>query len=114
MKRALAYRGPDWWRSFNEAALGLRDALEEEKARGNRQPLSDQEQEQAPLLLIRAAYFLSRRGLPNRSSANRGGCKEGPDLGKRRRRRPGQRDGRGSRFASSGSVPPSGEPGPAA
>jgi hypothetical protein len=52
----------DWWRSFNEAGLLLRAALEEEKARGDRQPLSDQEQEQAYLLLIRVAYFFEPAG----------------------------------------------------
>ena len=56
------WSGPDWWRSFNEAGMCLRDALEREKGRGNLQEWSNQEQEHIYLLLIRVAYFFEPAG----------------------------------------------------
>jgi hypothetical protein len=56
------WSGPDWWLAFNEAGTRLREALEKGRTQRGQPPLSDQEQEQAYMLLIRAAYFFEPGG----------------------------------------------------
>jgi hypothetical protein len=50
------WSGPDWGLMFNEAGRRLQQALEEGSPR-RLQQMSDQDQEQTYLLLIRVAYF---------------------------------------------------------
>jgi hypothetical protein len=57
------WNGPDWWLAFNKAGTRLREALERERTQEDQQPLSDREQEQAYILLIRVAYFFEPGGL---------------------------------------------------
>src|SRR5262245_58582726 len=57
------WSGPNWWLTFNDAGTRLYKALENKPTQGSRQPLGDQEQEQAYVMLMRVAYFFDPGGL---------------------------------------------------